>query len=309
MSRDCPTRTPVADEGGDSGDGGDRPRGCFKCQQEGHMAKDCTNEPLPRMGPDGKPMEAPYVPPSLPTDEDTLFSTISTGINFDKYDSIPVEVSDPQFWTPYLSFEEMGLCDLLLQNLRRAKYVKPTPVQKYAVKIALAGRDLMACAQTGSGKTAAFILPILHSLLSDTGLENPSYQTVQTPMAVILSPTRELAIQIAQDAHKYAYDSILTTVLVYGGTSVQHQLAVLSRGCHILVATTGRLKDFVEKGKISFEKLRFLVLDEADRMLDMGFEPDVRALVGHSSMPQRGQRRTLINFSIPSLLRSSCVSS
>ncbi|XP_075739851.1 ATP-dependent RNA helicase DDX4-like isoform X2 [Rhipicephalus microplus] len=292
MSRDCPDSG--GGRGGNSGDGADRPKGCFKCQQEGHMAKDCTNEPVPRTGPDGKPMEAPYVPPSLPTDEDTLFSTISTGINFDKYDAIPVEVSDPQFRMPFTSFEEMGLCNLLLQNLRRAKYVKPTPVQKYAVKIALAGRDLMACAQTGSGKTAAFMLPILHSLLSDSSLENPAHQPVQTPMAVVLSPTRELAIQIAQDAHKYAYDSILKTVLVYGGTSVQHQLAVLSRGCHILVATTGRLKDFVEKGKISFEKLRFLVLDEADRMLDMGFEPDVRALVGHSSMPPRGQRRTLM---------------
>lgn len=287
MSRDCPN----ADS---SGDGADRPKGCFKCQQEGHMAKDCTNEPVPRVGPDGKPMEAPYVPPSLPTDEDTLFSTISTGINFSKYDTIPVEVSDPQFTTPFSSFEEMGLCDLLLQNLRRAKYAKPTPVQKYAVKIVLGGRDLMACAQTGSGKTAAFMLPILHTLLSDSALENPSFQPVQTPQAVILSPTRELAIQIAQDAHKYAYDSILKTVLIYGGTSVQHQLAQLSRGCHILVATTGRLKDFVEKAKISFEKLRFLVLDEADRMLDMGFEPDVRALVGHSTMPQRGIRRTLM---------------
>lgn len=295
MGRDCPNPGAGGGRGGDSsGNGGDRPRGCFKCQQEGHMAKDCTNEPVARLGPDGKPMEAPYVPPSLPTDEDTLFSSISTGINFDKYDSIPVEVSDPQFRVPYTSFEEMGLCDLLLNNLRRAKYVKPTPVQKYAIKIALGGRDLMACAQTGSGKTAAFMLPILHSLLSDPALENPSNQPVQMPLAVVLSPTRELAIQIAQDAHKYAYDSVLRTVLVYGGTSVQHQLSMLSRGCHILVATTGRLKDFLEKGKVSFEKLRFLVLDEADRMLDMGFEPDVRFLVEHSSMPPRGQRRTFM---------------
>ncbi|KAM7286590.1 ATP-dependent RNA helicase vasa isoform X2 [Ixodes scapularis] len=286
MSRDCPT----AGEGGDS----DRPKGCFKCQQEGHMAKDCTNEAVPRMGPDGKPMEAPYVPPSMPTDESSIFEGISTGINFDKYDSIPVEVSDPKFQVPFTSFEEMGLCDLLLRNLRRAQYTKPTPVQKYAIKIALGGRDLMACAQTGSGKTAAFMLPILHTLLSDPALDNPSHREVQTPQAVILSPTRELAIQIAHDANKYAYDSILKTVLCYGGTSVGHQLSQLSRGCHILVATTGRLKDFVEKGKVSFENLRFLVLDEADRMLDMGFEPDVRCLVGHPTMPAKGSRQTLM---------------
>lgn len=100
-------------------------------------------------------MEAPYVPPSMPTDEGSIFEGISTGINFDKYDSIPVEVSDPKFQVPFTSFEEMGLCDLLLRNLRRAQYTKPTPVQKYAIKIALGGRDLMACAQTGSGKTAS----------------------------------------------------------------------------------------------------------------------------------------------------------
>lgn len=292
MSRDCPN----ADSGG--GTDGDappeRPRGCFKCQQEGHMAKDCTNEPVPRMGPDGKPMEAPYVPPALPTDEDSLFSTISTGINFDKYDAIPVEVSDARFRVPFNTFEEMGLCDLLHRNLRRSKYTKPTPVQKYAIKIVLAGRDLMACAQTGSGKTAAFMLPILQSLLNDPNLDNPAHREVQTPMAVVLSPTRELAIQIANGANKYGYDSILKTVLLYGGTSVQHQLAQLSRGCHVLVATTGRLKDFVERGRVSFEKLRYLVLDEADRMLDMGFEPDVRAIVGNPAMPVKGQRQTLM---------------
>ncbi|XP_064477608.1 probable ATP-dependent RNA helicase vasa-like isoform X2 [Ornithodoros turicata] len=290
MSRDCPN----ADSGGDSRGDSDRPKGCFKCQQEGHMAKDCTNEPVPRMGPDGKPMEAPYIPPALPTDEDSLFSTISTGINFDKYDAIPVEVSDAKLRVPFTSFEEMGLCDLLKSNLRRAKYTKPTPVQKYAIKIVLAGRDLMACAQTGSGKTAAFMLPILHSLLKDPNLENPSNREVQTPLAVVLSPTRELAIQIANDANKYGYDSILKTVLLYGGTSVNYQLSQLSRGCHILVATTGRLKDFVERGKVSFEKLRYLVLDEADRMLDMGFEADIRAICGNPSIPAKGQRQTLM---------------
>ncbi|KAG0432041.1 hypothetical protein HPB47_021230, partial [Ixodes persulcatus] len=302
MSRECPNADSSGGGGGGGGSRGgdsDRPKGCFKCQQEGHMAKDCTNEAVPRMGPDGKPMEAPYVPPSMPTDEGSIFEGISTGINFDKYDSIPVEVSDPKFQVPFTSFEEMGLCDLLLRNLRRAQYTKPTPVQNRTRRRAAGAGKLNATrvvslTQRCGPSQAAFMLPILHTLLSDPALDNPSHREVQTPQAVILSPTRELAIQIAHDANKYAYDSILKTVLCYGGTSVGHQLSQLSRGCHILVATTGRLKDFVEKGKVSFENLRFLVLDEADRMLDMGFEPDVRCLVGHPTMPAKGSRQTLM---------------
>ncbi|XP_075732820.1 putative ATP-dependent RNA helicase DDX4 [Rhipicephalus microplus] len=172
------------------------------------------------------------MPPSLPTDEDTLFSAISTGINFDKYDAFPVEVSDPQFRMPFTSFEAMGLGNPPAADLAARQVRQAVPVQKHAVKIALTGRDLMACAPTGSGKTAAFMLPLLHLLLSDCCFGNPAYQPVQTPMAVILSPTRELAIQTAQDGRDT--------------TSVQHQLAVLPRGCHILVATTGRLKDLRE---------------------------------------------------------------
>ncbi|KAH8033163.1 hypothetical protein HPB51_008048 [Rhipicephalus microplus] len=195
LSRDCPNVNACWGRGeNSSGDGAERPKGCFKCQQEVHMAKDCTNEPVPRMGLDGKPMEAPYMPPSLPTDEDTLFSAISTGINFDKYDAFPVEVSDPQFRMPFTSFEAMGLGNPPAADLAARQVRQAVPVQKHAVKIALTGRDLMACAPTGSGKTAAFMLPILHSLLSDCCFENPAYQPVQTPMTVILSLRHELAI-------------------------------------------------------------------------------------------------------------------
>ncbi|KAL3205491.1 hypothetical protein MRX96_040784 [Rhipicephalus microplus] len=154
--------------------------------------------------PNGKPMEAPYVPPSLATEDDKLSSTISNR---------------------YQPRQQKSL---------RAKYAKLTPVQKYAVNIALAGRDVMACAQTGSGKTASFGPLILYSLLSYTGPGKPPSCPVETLIAVIPSPACELAIQIMQDTQKYAYDSSRKTALVHERTSLQHQLAVLSRGCDIL---------------------------------------------------------------------------
>ncbi|XP_075732810.1 uncharacterized protein LOC142775337 [Rhipicephalus microplus] len=184
--------------------------------------------------PNNKPMEAPYVPPSLATEDDKLFSTIFTRINLDKYNAVLVEDRDPRFLMSFTSFEELGLLDLLQQKSLRAKYAKLTPVQKYAVNIALADRGVMACAQTGSGKTASFGPLILYSLLSYTGPEKPPSCPVETLIAVIPSPACELAIQIMQDTQKYAYDSSRKTALVYERTSVQHQLADLSRGCDIL---------------------------------------------------------------------------
>ncbi|KAH8034346.1 hypothetical protein HPB51_023350 [Rhipicephalus microplus] len=184
--------------------------------------------------PNSKPMEAPYVPPSLATEDDKLSSTISTGINLDKYDAVLVEDCDPQFLMSFTSFEELSLLDLLQQKSLRAKYAKLTPVQKYAVNIALASRGVMACAQIGSANTASFRPLILYSLLSYTGPEKPPSCPEETLIAVIPSPACELAIQIMQDTQKYAYDSSRKTALVHERTSLQHQLAVLSRGCDIL---------------------------------------------------------------------------
>ncbi|KAL3205500.1 hypothetical protein MRX96_040793 [Rhipicephalus microplus] len=209
--------------------------GYFKCQQKGHIAKDCTNEPVAHLGsPTTSPWKHPMCHPLLPRKMTSYSSTIFTGINLDKYDAVLVEDRDPRFLMSFTSFEELSLLDLLQQKSLRAKYAKLTPVQKYAVNIALAGRGVMACAQTGSGKTASFGPLILYSLLSYTGPEKPPSCPVETLIAVIPSPACELAIQIMQDTQKYAYDSSRKTALVYERTSVQHQLAVLSRGCDIL---------------------------------------------------------------------------
>ena len=167
---------------------------------------------------------------------------------------------------PLTKFSDAGLNHLVNSNIKRAGYSVPTPVQKYALPAIMDGRDLMACAQTGSGKTAAFLLPIIHKLVESGA--NGSYGDGRVaPQAVIITPTRELGIQIYDEARKFSGGCNITSQVVYGGTSVSSQIQNLSRGCHILVATPGRLLDFVERGRITFAQVQFLILDEADRML------------------------------------------
>ncbi|CAG0881058.1 unnamed protein product [Darwinula stevensoni] len=209
----------------------------------------------------------------------------------EKVEVVEVTGNDPPFHIE--TFESSFLREILLDNVRKANYKKPTPVQKYAIPIVMSGRDLMACAQTGSGKTAAFILPILHKMLAD-GIDGAAYNIPQEPYAVIMSPTRELAIQIYKECCKFSHGSIIRPQISYGGTSSSYQSKKIINGCHILVATPGRLLDFVDKGTVSFKKVKFLVLDEADRMLDMGFMPEVKRMVHHPSMPDKGERQTLM---------------
>ena len=150
----------------------------------------------------------------------------------------------------------------------------------------------MATAQTGSGKTAAFLFPMIDKLAG----VRPSGKDVNgfaaAPQVVIMAPTRELVIQIYEEARKFTGGTDLRCCIVYGGTSVQEQSQALGQGCNILAATPGRLLDFVERGRISFSNVEFLVLDEADRMLDMGFIPQIKNCVYHRTMSK--QRQTLM---------------
>ncbi|RWW38462.1 hypothetical protein BHE74_00056307 [Ensete ventricosum] len=200
------------------------------------------------------------------TTEVEFGSQENSGINFDAYEDIPVETSGENVPPPVNTFAEIDLGDALNENIRRCKYVKPTPVQRYAIPISLAGRDLMACAQTGSGKTAAFCFPIISGIMS--GPPGPRQRGSRTsyPLALILSPTRELSVQLRD----------------------------LERGVDILVATPGRLVDMLERARVSLQHIRYLALDEADRMLDMGFEPQIRRIVEQMDMPSRGQRQTML---------------
>lgn len=230
-----------------------------------------------------------------------LFGTGGTqaGINFEKYDAIPVEVSGQDPPEPFVNFSDLDLGECLNHNIELAHYSKPTPVQKHAVPISLAGRDLMACAQTGSGKTAAFLFPIIAQLNRDGfgqgrhGIEREGIKMRVYPAALILAPTRELAVQIFEEATKFCFRSGLKVAVVYGGVRIGDQMAVLRRyGCDILVATPGRLHDMLERETISVRGVKFLTLDEADRMLDMGFEPQIRDIVQQRDMPAPGERRT-----------------
>ncbi|XP_061538759.1 probable ATP-dependent RNA helicase DDX4 [Phycodurus eques] len=234
-----------------------------------------------------------YVPPALPEDEDSVFAHYQQGINFDKYDDILVDVSGTNPAPAILTFDEAALCESLRKNISKSGYSKPTPVQKHAIPIISAGRDLMACAQTGSGKTAAFLLPILQQLMAD-GVAASSFSELQEPEAIIVAPTRELINQIFLEARKFAYGTCVRPVVVYGGVNSRFQLREISKGCNIVCGTPGRLLDVIGRGRIGLTKLRYLVLDEADRMLDMGFEPDMRRLVSSPGMPPKENRQTLL---------------
>ena len=224
----------------------------------------------------------------------------TSGINFANYDDIPVEASGHDVPDPVLTFTNPPLDDHLLGNIKLAHYAVPTPVQKYSIPIVMGGRDLMACAQTGSGKTGGFLFPILSQAFQN----GPSSATPASgggfrqrkafPTSLILAPTRELVSQIYDEARKFAYRSWVRPCVVYGGADIGTQLRSIERGCDLLVATPGRLVDLIERGRISLANIKYLVLDEADRMLDMGFEPQIRRIVEGEDMPSVTDRQTLM---------------
>jgi len=240
----------------------------------------------------------------LPRDERLeaeLFSGMKSGINFDNYDDIPVDATGNNVPQGVDLFEDVDLCEVMAANLQAAGYTRPTPVQKWALPIVTSGRDLMACAQTGSGKTAAFLVPILNRIYKDgpkappQGPQGGRYRrSKQFPSALVLAPTRELACQIYDEARKFAYRSHVRPCVVYGGADIGGQIRDLERGCHLLVATPGRLVDMMERGRVGLDNCYSVVLDEADRMLDMGFEGQIRRIVEQDTMPRVGERVTLM---------------
>lgn len=175
------------------------------------------------------------------------------------------------------SFSSLGLAPELLRSLSDSGYTTPTPIQIQAIPVALAGGDVMAGAQTGTGKTAAFALPLLQKLLP---LANSSTSPAKHPVrALILTPTRELAIQVEESVKAYAKHTQLRSLVVYGGVDIKTQTPHLKTGVEVLVATPGRLLDHIEQKTLQLNQVQMLVLDEADRMLDMGFMPDLRRIL------------------------------
>ncbi|KAI7887112.1 DEAD-domain-containing protein [Lichtheimia hyalospora FSU 10163] len=222
-----------------------------------------------------------------------------TPLDFSKYANIPINIERGDAPAPVKDFDSANLHPVMKENIRLARYTQPTPVQTMSIPIVTNGKDLMACAQTGSGKTAAFLIPTLSGLFGRAKkLAQPrpapfEYRSFKAePLIVIIAPTRELCSQIFDECRKFTYRSMLRPCAVYGGADTISQIRQLERGCDILAASPGRLMDFIERGKISLKRVRYLVLDEADRMLDMGFEAVIRAIVEKRGL--NPERQTLM---------------
>ncbi|KNC53242.1 PL10b protein [Thecamonas trahens ATCC 50062] len=273
--------------------------------------------------------------------------TVSTAaIDFDVYESVPVDVTGPNLPKgprDGITFAEFVLADCIRNSVELSGYKRPTPVQKWSLTMsgcvpylseyqavvasalnsqdtddALAItvdswmqvkqdelRDIMACAQTGSGKTAAFLIPILNSLIfNEHRFQPPSrgkgrFKRRAYPRALVLAPVRELASQIHIEARKLTYRSRLRACVVYGGAPIGQQLRELERGADIVIATPGRLIDVVDRGSMSVSSIQFLVMDEADRMLDMGFEPQIRSIIEDFDMPIDNRQTFLFSATFP----------
>ncbi|MCP1727119.1 ATP-dependent RNA helicase RhlE [Natronospira proteinivora] len=183
-----------------------------------------------------------------------------------------------------MSFDTLGLNADLLKNIARQGYETPTPIQAKAIPAALQGRDLMASAQTGTGKTAAFTLPMLEKLGRNKARGS------RHPRAVVLTPTRELAVQVSDSVRDYSRGMGIDSTVIYGGVNIRRQMDQLRRGTDIIIATPGRLMDHMSRRTVDLSQVEILVLDEADRMLDMGFLPAIEAIL--KTMPK--QRQTLL---------------
>jgi ATP-dependent RNA helicase RhlE len=185
-----------------------------------------------------------------------------------------------------MAFSKLGLSNPVLEGVKAMGYVEPTPIQLRAIPLVLAGQDLIGSAQTGTGKTAAFALPILSRL----GQHSPQTRVL------VLEPTRELAAQVETAIHDFARFTNLRTVVMFGGVGYGKQKDALKNGVDIIVATPGRLLDHLQQGTCRLDHVQFLVLDEADRMLDMGFLPDVRRILDRCP---RNRHTSLFSATIP----------
>ena len=187
-----------------------------------------------------------------------------------------------------VTFQDFGIAEVILRAISEQGYTQPTPIQAQAIPHVLQGQDVMGAAQTGTGKTAAFVLPILQNILPHA---NSSASPARHPIrALVLAPTRELADQVADNAQRYAKYTDLRTAVVFGGVDMQPQTMQLRSGVELLIATPGRLLDHIGQKTVSLSQVQILVLDEADRMLDMGFLPDLQRII--ALIPK--ERQTLL---------------
>ena len=193
-----------------------------------------------------------------------------------KFINKAVVIKQEDIFEPTHVFKDFDFQERILQNLEKRGYEKPTPIQDGAMPAILDGRDLIGLANTGTGKTAAFVLPILHRIAT-----NAAYQVL------VMAPTRELAQQIEEETRKFSAGIPLLTAICVGGVNIDRQKRALAKDPHIIIGTPGRLKDLIQQGSLVLDMCDTLVLDEADRMLDMGFLPDIKDII--SELPEKRQ--------------------
>ncbi|MEG0799174.1 MAG: DEAD/DEAH box helicase [Bacilli bacterium] len=214
-----------------------------------------------------------------------------------------------------MKFEDFKLKEPIYKAILKEGYEVPTPVQEQTINKIIEGNDILGCAQTGTGKTAAFALPLLHLLL-----DNPSKESIHSIKVLILTPTRELAIQIRDNFRTFGENTNIKTSVIFGGVNQHSQVEVLRKGIDVLVATPGRLLDLINQGHVRLENTKYLVLDEADTMLDMGFLQDVKKIVarvpkGHqtmlfsATMPKEIEKLSQEFLNNPTIVKVSIVSS
>ncbi|MGB1121575.1 MAG: DEAD/DEAH box helicase, partial [Saprospiraceae bacterium] len=198
-----------------------------------------------------------------------------------------------------MTFKDLGLVKPILQALEKKGYTNPTPIQKQAIPILLGGKDLLGVAQTGTGKTAAFAIPIIQQILldKDRGIRRRRIRSL------VVTPTRELAIQIADNFTAYAANTNVNNTVIFGGVKQGRQVEALRKGVDVLVATPGRLLDLIGQGIISLKHIEYFVLDEADQMLDMGFIHDIRKLL--AILPAKRQSLFFSATMPPSIVKLS----
>lgn len=222
-----------------------------------------------------------------------LYESVSTKVSGNNADNITKLADFDDLWRRYPG----RIPDSLWANMQKCGFKTPTPVQRYAIPIGLEGRDMMCSAQTGSGKTAAFLIPMLASMIKHHkavgSLEKP-FEGACKPDTLILTPTRELCMQTYEDALRFCYNTPHRCYRVYGQQNAKTQLSELAKGADLIVATVGRLYDFVRAGIINLEEVNCFVLDEADRMLDMGFQEQIKEIVESHKMPSKDHRQTMM---------------
>ncbi|KAI0203302.1 P-loop containing nucleoside triphosphate hydrolase protein [Astrocystis sublimbata] len=256
--------------------------------------------------------------PQHPELEVQLFGDPDTrdpqGIDFNKIDLIHVKQEGTERITPITSFEEAGLHPAMLKNVELCGYKTPTPIQRYCIPAIKMGYDLLAIAQTGSGKTAAYLVPILNHLMGKAkklAAPRPSpaeadagARTLAEPLVVIVVPARELAIQIFNEARKFCYRTMLRPSVVYGGGPVRDQIVNLQRGCDVLIATPGRLIDFMERDNVlSFRRVKYMVIDEADEMLHEDWQEEFGKILGGGEQDEGNVKYMLFSATFPTAVR------